>query len=140
MLPVPDRCCRYCPRLRISKVPIRQHHAGARLLVQTLSAGRMNATSTRLRVQTALSFRHMQKRQQCLEANTAPVQGSDLSDPEHNSEYYYFYLPTMSRVSRAMTSSSLVGMTKTLTLLSGVEIMISSPRLEFASSSISTPR
>ena len=47
---------------------------------------------------------------------------------------------TMSLVSRAMTSSSLVGMTKTLTLESGVEIMMSSPRLELATGSISTPR
>ena len=46
----------------------------------------------------------------------------------------------MSRVSRAMTSSSLVGITKTLTLESGVLISISSPRFLLASSSIFTPR
>ena len=50
-----------------------------------------------------------------------------------------FYLQ-ISFVSRAMTSSSFVGITKTFTLLSGVEIMMSSPRLLLASGSISTPR
>ena len=48
--------------------------------------------------------------------------------------------PTISLVSLAMTSSSFVGMTKTLTLESGVEIMTSSPRLELAASSMVTPR
>ena len=50
------------------------------------------------------------------------------------------FYPQISFVSRAMTSSSFVGITKTLTLLSGVEIMMSSPRLLLASGSISTPR
>ena len=50
------------------------------------------------------------------------------------------YLLMMSRVSRAMTSSSFVGMTKTLTLLSGVEIITSSPRFALAASSSLTPR
>ena len=48
--------------------------------------------------------------------------------------------PQMAFVSRAMTSSSFVGMTNTLTLESGVEIMMSSPRLLLASGSIVTPR
>lgn len=48
--------------------------------------------------------------------------------------------PQMAFVSRAMTSSSFVGMTNTLTLESGVEIMMSSPRLLLAASSIFTPR
>ena len=51
------------------------------------------------------------------------------------------YLPqTMSRVSRAMTSSSFVGMTYTFTLESGVEIITSSPRFLLASGSTVTPR
>ena len=48
--------------------------------------------------------------------------------------------PQMAFVSRAMTSSSFVGMTNTLTLESWVEIMMSSPRLLLASGSIVTPR
>lgn len=47
---------------------------------------------------------------------------------------------TMSRVSRAMTSSSLVGITKSFTLLSAVEMQMSSPRFLFGSGSISQPR
>ena len=64
-------------------------------------------------------------------------------DCESNPHFMRFYKanqPMMSLVSRAITSSSLVGITKTLTLESGVEIIISSPRLEFASLSIFTPR
>ena len=51
-----------------------------------------------------------------------------------------FFQPAISFVSRAITSSSFVGITNTFTLLSGVEMQISSPLLELASSSISTPR
>lgn len=47
---------------------------------------------------------------------------------------------TMARVSRAMTSSSLVGITKSFTLLSAVEMQMSSPRFLFGSGSISQPR
>ena len=46
----------------------------------------------------------------------------------------------MSRVSRAMTSSSLVGMTHSWTRLESVEMRLSLPRLALAASSISQPR
>lgn len=47
---------------------------------------------------------------------------------------------TSAIVSRAMASSSFVGTTITFTLLSGVLMTISSPRVAFFSSSITTPR
>ena len=52
----------------------------------------------------------------------------------------FFYFPVNATVSRAIASSSLVGMHNTATLEPGVEITFSSPRTWFAASSISTPR
>ena len=65
--------------------------------------------------------------------------GSDHNAGEEDLDFHYF-AEAMSRVSRAITSSSLVGITKTFTLESGVEIMMSSPRFLLASSSTLTPR
>ena len=54
--------------------------------------------------------------------------------------FRHAYLVTSSSVSRAITISSLVGMTRTFTLLSAAEISASLPRTAFFSSSILAPR
>ena len=53
---------------------------------------------------------------------------------------YISYLLTPATVSLAIASSSFVGITYTVTLELSVEILISSPFLSFAESSISIPR
>ena len=53
---------------------------------------------------------------------------------------FYFFFSTSFIVSQAITSSSSVGITQTVTFESGVEMMVSLPRALLASASILMPR